>query len=187
MNTRFLGTIFLTSSTIVLLNGLRAIAQGIEPYADTWGSVAYFLWGIGGVCGILGLIRLNALGNNPLARAIGFLPLLGFAAFILGEGLRLAGFINLNDVLYNTLIGFAWIAVLAGMLVVGILTIAAKRWSGWPRFVPLLTAVMFPISLAIGQAIQNMYISSILGWLPWILLGYLIATMQSEPALQVVP
>ena len=69
--------------------------------------------------GVSGLIRLNALGNNAIARTIGFLPLLGFAAFILGEGLRLVGFISLDDALYNTLAGIAWIAVLAGMLVVG--------------------------------------------------------------------
>ena len=96
----------------------------------------------------------------------------------------------MDDALYNTLAGIAWIAVLAGMLVVGILTIAAKRWSGWARFAPLLPSVMFPISLAIGGAIQNSYVSTLLGWLPWILLGYLIATMDSasvqyEPTLQV--
>ena len=49
---------------------------------------------------------------------------------------------------------------------------------------------MFPIALAIGGAIQSSHVSTLLGWLPWILLGYLIATMdsefvQSEPTLQV--
>ena len=31
-----------------MLNGLRAVALGIKPYADMWGGAAYFLWGIGG-------------------------------------------------------------------------------------------------------------------------------------------
>ena len=184
MNTRFLGIAFLVGSLIVMLNGFRTIPLGIKPYEDTLGAASYFLWGIGGVCGMLGLMRLNVLGSNTIARAAGFLPLFGFAAFVVGEGLRIVGFINTESALYNTLAGIAWIAVLGGMLVVGILTIAAKTWRGWQRFVPLMVSVMLPVAIGIGSAIDNDYIGILLGWIPWLILGFLIATAEPEPALQ---
>ena len=133
---------------------------------------------------MLGLMRLNVLGSNTFARDTGFVPLFGFAAFIVGEGLRLLGFVNVENALYNLLSGLAWIAVLAGMLVVGILTIAAKTWRGWRRFVPIMATVMLPVSIGIGSAMDNSYVSSVLGWTPWILLGFLIAIAEPEPALQ---
>jgi hypothetical protein len=184
MSTRFLGIAFLVGSLIVMLNGFRASALEIRPFENTLGAASYFLWGIGGICGILGLMRLNVLGTNTLARAAGLIPLVGFTAFVVGEGLRLAGFINMENPLYTTLGSIAWIAILGGMLIVGILTIAVKTWRGWQRFVPLLVPVMAPVGLMISSAIDNPYLGGLLGWAPWILLGLLIATAERSPALQ---
>lgn len=184
MNTRWLGTMLVISSLMVMLNNFRTTAIGIEPYTDTLGNVAYLLWGIGGVCGIIGLIRENALGTNAVARAVGLLPLLGFVAFILSSALEVVGFFRLDDPIYMALSGVAWIAMLAGMLIVGILTIAARTWSGWRRFVPLVAVVMFPVALGIAQAIGNLYVGAIIGYAPWMLLGYVIATAETVPALR---
>jgi hypothetical protein len=136
------------------------------------------------VCGVIGLIRQNALGTNAIARAVGLLPLLGFLAFILGDGLKASGLIKVDDSLYLLLSGFAWIAMLAGMLIVGILTIAAKTWRGWRRFVPLIAVIMFPIALGIGQTVNSLNIGAFLGDAPWMLLGYVIATTESAPMQQ---
>ena len=134
MNTRWLGSIFIVCTLVVYLNGFRLWAAGPDaPNPDGLTHLAYLIWGIGGVCGIVGLIRLNALGSSVVARALGFLPLIGFAAFILGDGLALAGFIIPDDSLYGALAGIGWVAMLAGMVLVGILTIAAKTWTGWRR------------------------------------------------------
>jgi len=65
--------------------------------------------------------------------------------------------------------------------VVGILTIAAKTWRGWRRFVPLLASVMFPIGLTIGNAIG---IGGVISGAFWVLLGYVIATAEPAPTVQ---
>ena len=72
--------------------------------------------------------------------------------------------------------------MLAGMLVTGILTIAARTWTGWRHFVPLFAVVMFPVALDIAQSIGSLYIGALFGYAPWILLGYVIAAAETAPA-----
>ena len=185
MNTRWLGTIFIVCTLILMLSGILQTALGLGEADNNISEIAYMIWGIGGVCCIVGLIRLNALGSNAVARALGFLPMIGFAALALQGGLKVAGFITPGTPVAFALTGFAWIAFLAGMLVVGILTIAAKSWRGWRRFVPLLTIALSPAVFGIGQLIGNQYIGAVIGNALWVLLGYVIAT--AEPALGLQP
>ncbi|HLB47210.1 MAG TPA: hypothetical protein VJL59_09285 [Anaerolineales bacterium] len=179
MNTRWLGTIFIVGTLVLMLNGFRPYNPG-----DTLGIIANLAWGIGGFCGIAGLIRLNALGSNTVARALGFLPMFGFAFFVLSEALHLGDFITPGTPIYFGLASIAWLAMLAGMLVVGILTIAAKTWRGWRRFVPLLAIVLYPIGYGIGSAIGSDAIGGVLASAFWVLLGYVIATAGPAPVLQ---
>ena len=178
MKPRVLGAILFFGSLVATLNSFRG------DDLDMLGSAALVLWSIGGVCGIIGLIRLNVLGPNAVARAFGFLPILGFLVLILGEGLSWTGFSELGDPLNNSLAAIGWVAVLAGMLVVGILTIAAKTWSGWRRFVPLLTVVIVPIAFGIGQAVGSQNLTGVPAFAVWMLLGYVIATVEPASALQ---
>jgi hypothetical protein len=175
MNTRLLGSILIIGSLVVMINSFRV------NVLDTIGGAALILWSIGGVCGLIGLIRLNALGSNAVARTVGLLPILGFFTLILSDSLRLTGFSTLNDPLNSTLAGIAWVAILAGMLVVGILTIAAKNWKGWRRFVPLLTVVMIPVSFGIGEVIRIQDLDGALVFAIWVLLGYVIASAKPAP------
>jgi len=184
MNTRFLGLIFVFGTLCIFLNGLRIWGTS-SPYPDTLSSVAYLLWGIGGVCGIYGLIRLNALGSNAIARAFGFLPMIGFASMVVGDGLRLLGFIKVDEPLYNMFAAIGWIGTLVGMLVVGILTIAARNWHGWRRFVPLFAVVMVPIAFGVGQALGSQDLGALLFYSGWLLLGLVIAT--AEPTSGIRP
>ena len=171
MSTRVLGSILIVGSLAVALNSFRS-----SDAFDLISSIALMLWCIGGVFGLIGMLRLNALGQNPVARAFGFLPILGFVTILLADSLRLAGVYPMGTPVNNALAAIGWIAILAGMLVVGIITIAAKTWTGWRRFVPLLIIVFIPVSLGLGSLIGDMQVSGAVAYLAWIVLGYVIAT-----------
>ena len=79
----------------------------------------------------------------------------------------------------------------AGMTLVGIAVLRAKRWGSWQRLAPLLAGVypflvMFPLILIMDEPSQL----AIAGWgLPWLLLGYAVwtnvceeQTLQDKPA-----
>lgn len=170
MSSRLLGSILIVGAVVLAVNGTRSTPL------DMLGSAAYVVWGIGGIAGIVGLLNLNALGANPVARALGFIPIIGFAAFVLADGLRLIGLIQSSEPLYDTLAAIAWIGMLAGMLIVGILTIAAKTWKGWRRFVPLLAIVILPIGFGVDAAMGSQTFAGMLVAVPWVLLGYVIAS-----------
>jgi len=183
MNTRSLGLIFVFGTLFIFFNGFRIWGTTSE-YPDMLSSLTYLIWGISGICGIFGLIRLNALGSNAVDRAFGFLPIIGFAAMIVGESLYLLGLVNGEDPLYSMLSAIGWIGTLVGMLVVGILTIAARTWSGWRRFVPLLAVVMVPVAFGIGQALGSQDMGALLFYSGWLLLGLVIATADPRREMQ---
>jgi hypothetical protein len=186
MNTRLLGSLLIVGALAVIVEDARASMLGTSsPVIDIYSSIFYVIWGIGGVCGVLGLIRLNALRFNAVARAAGFIPLIGFVGFILGDGLRVLGFLNTGDPLYNLFATVAWVAMMAGMLIVGILTIAAKVWQGWRRFVPLITVLFIPVAMGVGIALNNnILVTGIIGWTPWLILGYIIAAAGTSSSVQ---
>ena len=76
MNTRLLGTLCIVGSFAVLVDGFRLTVLGLENL-DRVSSLAYMLWSIGGICAIVGLIKLNALGSNTVMRALAFLAHVG--------------------------------------------------------------------------------------------------------------
>jgi hypothetical protein len=176
MKNRFLGIALIISAVIVILNGFRTPNRTGQEI-DSLTHAVYFLWGIGGICGVLGLIRTNALGSNAVARTLGFLPLLGFASFVLADGLYLLGLFDGTEPLFNTLVGIGWVGMMVGMLVVGILTIAARAWTGWRRFVPLSTVIMIPLAAAI-TILGIAPLGDLLVFGAWILLGAVIATSE---------
>ncbi len=175
MNTRLLGVILMVGSAAIALNSFRT-----DDNFDLVSSIALILWCIGGICGLIGMLRLNALGQNPIARAAAFLPMLGFATIIVSDTMRLAGVFALGTPVNSALAGIGWIAILAGMLVVGIITIAAKTWTGWRRFIPILTVVLIPVAFGLGSLTGATRASGAVAYLAFILLGFVIAT--AEPA-----
>jgi hypothetical protein len=176
MSTRLLGTLCIIGSVIVLLDALRQSASGTNGF-DTIALLANSAWAIGGIAVLVGMIQLNAVGPNTVVRALAFVPIIGFVLLILANIIQLAGMVTTEN---NTLAGIGWLAQMAGMVLVGILTIAAKTWSGWQRFIPLLTVVIAPVSFGIGSAIGNLTLGTVIVWVFWMLLGYIVAT--AEPA-----
>src|SRR5512146_3336672 len=139
MNTRSLGMICMVGSAVILLDALRMFVLGMETNDfDTINLVTGSIWAIGAIAGLIGLIRLNVLGANPVVRALGFIPIIGFALLILANVFQLAGLYTTDN---NTWAGIGWLVEMSGMVLVGILVVAAKVWRGWQRFVPLLAVV----------------------------------------------
>jgi hypothetical protein len=189
MNTRLLGTLCIAGALAVIVDGFRfsGLMASETGFGDRFTALAYLLFGIGGICGIASLIKLNALGTKATARAMGFLPMIGFAGFILGDGLRAAGLATVESPIIMAFAGIAWIGMFTGMLVVGILTIAAKTWRGWRRFVPLLTVVSLPISFGVDALIGSPSIGAALIHMSWVLLGFVVATAEPASTLHQVP
>jgi hypothetical protein len=177
MSTRLLGVAMVIG---LLAASADTITDG-PALGGTSTELAYMIFGIGGMCGIAGLIKLKALGQNTVARALGFVPLIGFAAFVLGSALTLGGLILAEDTLYNILASIGWIMMLVGMLIVGIMTIAAKNWQGWRRFVPLLAIVLAPVGLGIGALTGSQNLGGALAFSGFLLLGIVIATFEPAP------
>lgn len=179
MNARLLGIMLMVGSVAVALNSFRS-----DYSFDLVSSIAMLLWCIGGICGLIGLLRLNALGQNPVARTAAFLPIFGFATIVVSDTLRIAGIIPLGTPVNNALAAIGWVAILAGMLVVSILTVAARTWTGWRRFVPLLTVILIPLAFGLGSLTGETRMSGALAYVGYILLGYVIATADPVPHLQ---
>lgn len=176
MSTRLLGISCIIGSVIILLDSLRQAALGIDDF-DTISRIAGILWAIGGIAAVIGMIQLNAVGSNTVVRALAFTPIIGFLLLILANIMQLAGMVTTEN---STVAGIGWLLQLAGMVLVGILTIAAKTWTGWRRFIPLAAVVAAPVGFAIG----NLTLGAAIVWLFWILLGYVVATAEPRPVLQ---
>lgn len=183
MNTRWLGALCIVGSVVIALDNVRTMVMGV-PLAhdyDTISLIAGTVWAIGVIAGLLGMIRLNAIGSNSLVRALGFIPIIGYGLLILANILQMAGLFTTAN---NSLAGIGWVVQMVGMLVVGILTIAAKTWRGWRRFVPLLTIVIIPIVFGLGSATGNLPISTLGIYVVYGVLGYAIATAEPVAAQQ---
>ena len=181
MNNRLLGTACILGSAVLLVDTGRHVVLGNEEVFDTIGLLTGIIWALGASAALVGLIQLNAVGRSAVVRALAFLPIIGFLLLILANIVQLAGLVTTEG---NTVAGFGWLVQMAGMVVVGILTIAAGNWRGWRRFAPLATIVVVPLSLALGAAIDNMVLAATLVYIFWMVFGYAVATAGHVPAQQ---
>lgn len=173
MNNRLLGILCMIGGFVVTI-----AAFTVGEWANPAGIIAGIMWAIGGIAGLVGLIQLGALGESAVTRALGFVPIIGFLSLAIGSVMQLAGMVGDDSGLF----GIGWGLQLVGMVLVAVLVIAAKRWRGWRRFVPLLTIVLVPISFALGQAIDDLSWAAAIIYLAWILLGYAVATAAPAPS-----
>src|SRR5688500_570853 len=133
MNNRLLGTLCMLGGAVALMDAIRWGVLGLSVN-DTVTQTSFIVWAIGSIAGLLGLIFLNVVGSSPVTRALALLPVLGFALLGATSLLQLAGLVG-ND---HPIFGIAWLLEVAGMVLVAILTLAAKTWRDWRRFTPLL-------------------------------------------------
>lgn len=177
MNTRLLGIVCIACIAGGIIASLLGFAFGV------WENniIADGLLVIGALSGLVGMIQANAVGSNPVIRAVAFLPILAMVALIVTSIARLFD----PTVPHYASIYFG---LMAGMILVSILTIAAKTWPGWRRFVPLFILVMFFVINVIVAGDSSPFPGDIRPYLslvtmvaPWALLGYAVATAETAP------
>ena len=183
MNTRMLGRLAIIASAVMIANGVRLVVTGHQDipgflHLDTISIVAQLVSAIGGLCAVIGLIALKATGRNPIFRLLSYLPAVGYAALIVGFLIGLAGV----PITENPIGIFGQLMAQGGMLVLGILVIAAKAWTGWRRFAPLVPTVAVPLgAVLVGlTGLDGVFI--IIHAMAMILLGYVVQS--SEPVTQ---
>ena len=182
MNTRLLGSLCIIGSLIAIADGVRNVIIGHQSVAgvrhfDTISSTADIVWMLGVLCAVLGLIALKATGTNPIFRFLTYVPAAGAVVQIVAFLLQLTGVPSEK----NWVLGLGTFLLLGGMLVVGILTLAARTWLGWRRFTPLLIILSLPlVVLVVGVTGLDGWFNIING-AAYLLLGY--AVQSSEPVM----
>lgn len=189
MNARLFGALCIVGSVIGMLDSMRLVmlgrplTEGLQAL-DTMTLIATVVAALGGLCGLLGFIALRATGDNPIFRILTYLPAVSYlAAIVAGLGL-LTGLLT-NDsnnpitVLVATLSDIfnpvAW-------LVVAILTIAAKSWRDWRKFVPFAVVLAFPLGVVVSIGAGLFGTFGVVNYAAVALLGY--AVRSSAPALR---
>lgn len=175
MNTRNLGILCIAGSVIAAVGTL--FFQLRLDDAATWKEAIVGLpFSIGVIAGLIGLILSNGVGPNPVVRAVAFLPIIALGLNMVAGFAEITGVGSPDNVLFT----FGFFGLIIGMVLVGILTVAAKTWQGWQRFVPLFIILVVILNGAtgfdnsLGQAISSGV---------WVLLGYVVATVESEQTL----
>jgi hypothetical protein len=159
MNNRILGMLCLGLSVFQLFDGIRWATFHLTAN-NPLSLILGILLDIGGLCGLWGLLYLSGTGTNKIFQAITFLPVIGFLADLINNLQQLVSTAAPDSPL--SIVG--GLLILLGMLVVGILTIAAKRLTGWRRFSPLLVSLAFPVGILL-RSITHLtgFISIVMG------------------------
>jgi hypothetical protein len=169
MNTRLLGTLCVFGSALSILDGIRWAIFKLETN-DTISLLMGIVLDLGVICGLLGLLALKATGTNRIFQALTLLPLIGSLGDLINNIEQLAH-LSGPDTIFDTV---SALFMLAGLVVVGILTIAAKLWNGWRKFTPLLASLMFPVALLVRSATHTSGIISIFMGAGMMLFGYAV-------------
>jgi hypothetical protein len=169
MNTRLMGTICIIANALQIVDGVRWAALKLttnNPLSLSVGIAS----DLGALCGLIALVALKTTGTNRIFQVLTFLPILGFLGDIINNIAQLANLSGPDTTFSIT----SSLLILAGCLVVGILTIAAKQWAGWRKLTPLLTCLMFPVALLVRSVTQTTGLISIFMGAAWMLLGYAV-------------
>ncbi len=177
MSTRLLGVVCMAASALAADGVLFFQFSFGMPPTNALGYVIVLLWPLGAMAGLTGLIQSNGVGSNPMVRAVAFLPVIGFGLSLVAA---LADATGIGPPL-NILTPIGFLVFIIGMVLVGILTIAAKTWPGWRRYLPLFIIIV----TVVGRATFFVDPDNVLGQVTimglWLLLGYVVATAE-EPA-----
>ena len=190
MNNRVLGTVAMICAPALLVEAL--ILRQQENSVVT--GIASMVFMAGWICTNMGMRRMRATGTGTWGRAVLLVQLVGLVlAFLFGllEATRLLG---RGSIVFN-ITDAAWPLSMLWMVAVGVTVVAARRLSGWRRFVPLLCPFWLPIAVVLSAAFGDAAGLVGLGYsaVLWALLGYVVlasgdshrpTSTPSEPAIR---
>ncbi len=180
MTPRLLGIVCMAASALAAAGVLFFQVRFGAPHTNAFGYVLVFLWPLGAMAGLTGLIQSNGVGSNPVVRAAAFLPIIGFGLTLVAV---LADVTGIGSP-FNILMPIGFLVFIIGMVLVGIFTIAAKTWPGWRRYLPLMIIIVTVVGRATRLVDTGNVIGQVLIMGLWLLLGYAVATAKEPAALE---
>ena len=144
LTNRVLGTLGVAGGVAYTFAGLRLLTLRIaeDPITDLLGLVWAVCWIFAGI----GLLRARITGASLPGRVVSITLILGFCLATLWGIYRLIDPIAAD----RSPVAVAPMVVILGMLGTGILVLRAGRWSGWHRWLPLLTGIIYVGSVAVS-------------------------------------
>ena len=182
MNTRTLGVIGMLCSPFLAIDLFSSgIYQNYQP--STMSGIFSLIYMTGWMCSIVGLYRINAIGNRPWIKTIFIIQLLFLS---LGEIWNVYSIIDPTSqtILFRTLDMF-WPISNCFMFFTGLAVIAAKRLQGWRRYITFVVGLWFPLCLVLvpmmfGRGQVALYTPTLYSAIAWLLLGFTVYTIKSE-------
>jgi len=176
LNTRLLGTIGIVSSPTLLIQGVRSGFDLSTP--DRVDAALGLVFLVGWACSVTALRVLRATGTGRTGAVLLALQAVGL---LLAASQQVQDFMlqqKPDNTLYQ-IANMAWPVSVLLMLVVGGLTAAAGRFTGWRRWAPLLCGLALPLllaSIAVGRQQIGMILFGVYTTLAWALLGLAVRT-----------
>ena len=112
---------------------------GEDRITDALGIVWAACWILGG----LGLRVLRVTGSSRLARVVSLIPIVGFSTAVVWGSYRLIDQVAAD----HSIFAVAPVIVILGMLGTGVLTLRAGVWQSSQRWLPLLIALIYIVTV----------------------------------------
>ena len=179
MSNKALGTIAMICAPAMLVEAL--ILRGQDNGLIV--GLASMVFMAGWICSNTVMRRLRAAGTGKWGRVALGVQLFGLSLAFMFGFFEATGLLGRESLVFNVT-DAAWPLSMLWMLVVGISVIAAKGFSGWRRFVPLLCGFWFPIGMVamIAFGDESGMIGFGLAAVFWALLGYVARTSGESSA-----
>ncbi|MEJ2263458.1 MAG: hypothetical protein P8X95_08430 [Anaerolineales bacterium] len=190
MNTRLFGILCMIGSLLAILGFIVEAPKALDGVtaSDYLGLVGVMMmaWMIGCAVAVIAMISLNVVGKGTVSRFLAFLPVIAVALLFIGNTYHYLSGVdpNTNE---SPLIAMGWMLYMVGTLLLSIVTIAAKTWTGWRRFAPLACFLLILITPMLGDLVGSIWYVAWLPHLPWITVGYAVMTTENNPSMQPVP
>ena len=190
MNTRLFGILCMVGSALAVLGFIIEAPKGLDGVtpSDYLGLVGVMMmaWMIGVALAVVAMISLNVVGKGTIGRFLSFVPVIAVGLLFIGDTYHYLSAVDINTN-ETPLITIGWLLYMVGTLLLSIVTIAAKTWTGWRRFIPLACFLAIMITPMLGDLVGSIWNVAWIPHVPWILVGYAVLTTEHNPVMEPAP